>query len=135
MPRCLCFIVALLYPPTLTLPLTEGREGWGDVFNNFLERLGYPSIKRIVKILAVRLAAAFLVPRPRAFLDEFDPDFPFFFGYGAGEVHGLFSGKVVPPFGDSKHGALRAQEIRIGNLISHDAPGYRGDGLFMLKRS
>jgi len=68
-------------------------------------------------------------------LDEFDPDFPFFFGYGAGEVHGLFSGKVVPPFGDSKHGAFRAEEIRIGNLISHDAPGYGGDGLLMLKRS
>lgn len=55
------------------------------------------SVKGIIKIFAVRCAAAFFVPCAGTLLNKRNSFITLLLWYGAGQVHGLNAGKVIPP--------------------------------------
>jgi hypothetical protein len=93
------------------------------------------SVQRIVEIGAVGIAAALFVPGLRALPDEGYPLIPFLLWQGAGQAHALHAGKVIPPLRYGVHTAYRTEKIGVGYLIPHDAAGYGGNPLVILKWS
>jgi hypothetical protein len=94
-----------------------------------------PSIKCVVKIPSMRLAAALLVPWLGALPDEFDPFIPLLLRFRAGQTLRFNPREVIPPAHDGVHPAHRAEKIGVGMLIPHDAAGDGGNPFFIKKWS
>ena len=89
------------------------------------------SIKHIIKIFAVRLAAALLIPGLGTLLNELNSLITFLLCYGAGQIHGFDARKIISPTRHRINPAYRTQIIGVGILISHNAAGYGGYLLFI----
>lgn len=76
-----------------------------------LDLTNFASIKRIIKIFAVRFTAAMFIPGRGTLFNKRNSLITFLLWYGAGQVHGLIAGKVIPPARHCVNAAHRTQVI------------------------
>ena len=97
-------------------------------------RRSLKSVQGVVKVGQVGGAPALLVPRPGAFPDQVDPFIAFHLREGPGHARGFHAGEVVPVSRHRVNPADRAEEIRVGVLIAHDAAGNGSHPVLALER-